>query len=451
MKKYLTILQLESYDILRFINWLIRNIYTKKTEDKIELVYTTKIKLITLASFVIGLLLTLYLFNLKVNILLSITIVFILYSQSYILIIIGTFLLKPLDYFLKYYEILIIKNKLSNCKNLKIVGITGSYGKTSTKEILYQLIKGKFKTLRTPESFNTIAGIKKTLDYELDSTYEVFICEMSAYKKGDIKNICKIVNPEYGILTGLAKQHLDRFGSFDNIVNTKFELYEAIDNKRNIILNINNLDISNEIKKRNIKESSEYIKARNIVISKSGSEFEITYKNKDYKISTKLFGYSNIENILGALTMALKLGIHLDYLVNQVENLNSIQNRFALKESGSTTIVDNTFSSNEITFKETIKTAEKVRGKKLLITPALVELGTEEELINSTIGKLAYKAFDKIILVGKNKRTIAFSKYFGSKPTYIDDTRKDYFETIESLKDKYDWIFLENDVTQNYN
>lgn len=451
MNRYLTILQLENYDILRFLKWVIFKFGSGRNNNKVKLVNTPKIKVIVLLTLTIGIILPVLVYYLTQNLFLVIIIAFILYTQTYILIIISTLLLKPLDYYFRIYEILVIKNILSNCKKLKVVGITGSYGKTSTKEILYQLIKDKFKTLRTPESFNTVAGIKKSLDYELDKSYELLICELSAYHKGDIKKLCDILNPTFGILTGITTQHLERFGSLKNIIKTKFELYDKIKNKINIVINTNNIYIVSEVNKRKLENVQRYLKPTNISFSKYGSEFEIVYKNKTYQVHTKLFGFSNIENIMGAFTMALKLGVDIDYLINRINNLIPIQSRFVLKENGNSTIVDNTFSSNEQSFKETVKVAETVKGKKLLITPCLVELGKDEELINNKIGMLADKAFDKIILVGKNTRTRAFSKNFKLKPEFINDTRKDYFETIEKLKSEFDWIFLENDITQNYN
>lgn len=451
MKKYLTILQLEGYDIARFLRWLIKGGVFNPTETKIKLVVTAKVKLIAIVTFVIGLLILLYIYKINNNLLLLTFSTIFLFLNTYILIILSTLVLKPLDYFFRIYEILTIKKRLSSCRELKVIGVTGSYGKTSTKEILYQLIKDKFKTLRTPESFNTIAGIKKSLHYELDNSYELLICELSAYQKGDIKRLCGILNPTYGILTGITTQHLERFGSLPNIIKTKFELYDYITNKKNVILNINSINVVSEIANRHLENMSEYLKATDISFSKSGSKFEIKYKNKSYKVSTKLFGFSNIENIMGALTMALKLGIDIDYLINRISNLTPIQSRFVIKDSGNSIIVDNTFSSNEQSFKETIRVAEAVKGKKVLVTPGLVELGKDEGLINDRIGVLADRIFDKIVLVGNNSRTTSFSKNFKSSPEFITDTRKDYFDCIEILKQKYDWIFLENDVTQNYN
>lgn len=450
LKLYLTILQLEGYDTLRFIKWIIKNYSTKTIEIKKNLVITPKIKLIILLSIISSILLFSFSFLISNSLIIPLLVIILIATQSYILFILSTLILKPFEYAFKTVSIIKTKYKIASNKKLKVIAITGSYGKTSTKEILYQLIKDKYKTLRTPESYNTILGISKMIDFELDETYEIFICEMAAYKKGDIRELCNMVPPHYGIVTGITTQHLERFGNLKNIATTKFELHESINNKGNIILNLNDQNIISEVKKRNIIKPIGYIKATNMSFSKNGSEFEFTYKNKRYQVATKLFGIFNIENILGALTMALKLNIDIEYLIKKINKLVPTQSRFVLKALDNSTLVDNTFSSNEATFKETIETAKMVNGKKALITPGLVELGEHEEKINFQIGSLAKDVFGKIILVGNNKRTQSFAKSFKTKPEFINNTREEYFKKINDLKDNYEWIFLENDLTQNY-
>lgn len=449
MKKYLTIIQLENYDIIRFLKWFFKNPFYK-SENKIDLKYTVKTKVLILMSTLINLLLIFFVYFVTKSTLLTILVSFILYINIYFSLILSVFIFKPLDYFYEVYSILKTKFALSKNKSLKIIGITGSFGKTSTKEVLYQLLKNKFKTLRTPESYNTVLGIAKTVDYELDKSYEIFICELAAYNKGDIKKLCNLVNPNYGILTGIAPQHLERFGSIRNIINTKFELYESIKNKENMILNLNDKSILREMGERNINIEND-IKVSKISFSKEGSQFQVTYKDKIYKISTNLFGYSNIENILLSLRMALKLGLDINYLIDRVKDLTPIKSRFTLINFDKTTLVDNTFSSNSHSFKETIKTASTLNGKKVLITPGLVELGSSEKVVNKEIGLLSNSVFEKVILVGKNARTLAFAEGFKGKVEFIDDNRKSYSEKIEDLKKNYEWLFLENDVTQNYN
>ena len=451
MKRYLTILQLENYNIIRYIRWLFNNIGVKKIEYKKDLKYTPKIKLIIGLSVLQFLYIIYALFSLTHNILITTVFSILFLTQFYLFFIISTMILLPIDYYFISRAINKTKQKILHSKKLQTIAITGSYGKTSTKEILYQLIKDKFKTLRTPESYNTILGIAKTIEYELDKTYEIFICEMAAYKKNDIKILCNMVQPHYGVITGLTSQHLERFGNFQNIIEAKFGLYDSIYNKNNIIFNLSNKHILSEIKKRNINKPNGYINASNIVLNKYGTSFEIKYKNKIYKIKTSLFGFSNIENILGALTMALKLNLEIGYLISKIENLNQISNRFELKKFGESTIVDNTFSSNEISFKEMLKTARKVNGTKVLITPGLVELGIDEAEKHYRLGLMINRIFDTIILVGNSNRTKSIAKGLKGNFEFIDDTRNEYVNKVNQLKNKYDWIFLENDLTQNYN
>lgn len=447
---YLSIFQLEGYDILRFLKWISLNFFTRNISRKKKLVYTFKTKLLLILSFVLFVFIfsfSLLVFKSYFN---SFLLTIIILTQFYLPLIISRLVLYPLEFMLIQIIISKTKNKIKSIKNLKVIGITGSYGKTSVKELLYQLVIGKYKTLKTPESYNTILGIFKIVDYELDDSYELFICEMAAYHKNDIKRLCKIVPPQYGILTGITTQHLERFENLENIVDTKFELYDFISNKNNIILNLNDVNISKEINKRNVSNSCSYLYYSNIIFSKNGTNFDLLYEGKKYKINTNLFGFSTIENLIGAITMALKIGIKMEDILNKIQKLVPVANRFMLRNYNKSTIVDNTFSSNEESFNEMVKTAKNVKGTKILVTPGLVELGNKEITINSEVGKLINNVFDKIILVGTNNRTKAFAKYLKNKPEYIPDDRKDYFEKIEELSKKYDWIFLENDITENY-
>jgi len=121
--------------------------------------------------------------------------------------------------------------------NLKVIGITGSYGKTSTKEFLYQILRQKYKVLKTPGSYNTLFGIYKVINHELDARYDFFICEMGAYKIGEIKELCDCVLPDFAILTGINEQHLERFGKIENTIKAKFEIVETLKDKATAAIN----------------------------------------------------------------------------------------------------------------------------------------------------------------------------------------------------------------------
>jgi len=288
------------------------------------------------------------------------------------------------------------------------------------------------------------------VDYELDKTYDYFICEMAAYHKGDIRKLCYMVPPDYGIITGIALQHLERFGNLKNIIKTKFELYDKIKNRDHIIFNLGNEEIAKEVKRRNIKNPKRYLRCSKKTFSKNGSSFDIEYQGRKERVETKLFGYANLENILGAVSLALLIGSDFKYLVEQIRNLKPYSNRSRLRNYGNSTLVDNTYSSSEAAFRETIKTAKDLKGKKALVTPGLVELGKSGVKIHKKLGEEARGVFDKIIIVGKNPRTIAFAAKLNQDVKFIKDDREEYTKNINKLKDNFDWIFLENDVTENY-
>jgi UDP-N-acetylmuramoyl-tripeptide--D-alanyl-D-alanine ligase len=447
---YLSIFQLEGYDIPRFLKWISKNPFVRKVPQKRGLIYTLKTKLLLTLSMLLVILIFLILDIATGNALLSLAIGVFILTQFYLPLTVSRALLYPIEYLIIRMNIEKTAKKIKSIKNLKVIAITGSYGKTSVKEILYQLIKDSHKTLRTPESYNTILGISKVVDYELDGSYEYFICEMAAYHLHGIQELCRIVPPNYGIITGITSQHLERFGNFKNIVETKFELYDFIADKKNVIFNTNDKNILNEIEKRKMTSPEGYLKVSNVRFSKSGSTFDLIYKERRFPIQTKLFGISNIENLMGAITMALKIGVKIERLVSLSSELKPVANRFVLRSLNRATVVDNTFSSNEQSFFEMIETAKNINGKKVLVTPGLVELGEKETSINSSIGKLSNSIFDKIVLVGNNNRTKSFAAGLKEKPEFIPDTRKDYFGNIEELSKEYDWIFLENDVTENY-
>lgn len=171
-----------------------------------------------------------------------------------------------------------------------------------------------------------------------------------------------------------------------------------------------------------------------------------------HTLETRLFGYGNIENLLAAICTSLLCGMTVDQIKKAVADIKPSTNRFEIITTSKASIVNNTYSSNISSFREMLKTAKVVKGDKVLVTPGLVELGNESIQIHSQLGKECSGGFQKIILVGKNTRTKAFAESVEKNTTveFIEDDRKSYFETIEALKKDYEWIFLENDITQNY-
>src|SRR5260221_6829967 len=259
-----------------------------------------------------------------------------------------------------------------------------------------------------------------------------------------------MIPPEYGVLTGITTQHFERFGSLDNTIKAKFELVDAIKEKNNIVLNLDDQNIVGELKKRNIKISENKISIKNINFDKNGSNSDLLINKKNHKIYTSLFGFANIKNIISAANISLKIGLSEKEIIDAIKNLKSFDNRNVLIQDTKATIVNNTYSSNIQSFKELIETAKQIKGKKVLVTPGIVELGSLESEVHKNLGSLSQNIFNEVILVGNNNRTKNLAKGLERNYKFINDNRKEYFNKIEELKKVYNWIFLENDVTENY-
>ncbi|HEX6977313.1 MAG TPA: UDP-N-acetylmuramoyl-tripeptide--D-alanyl-D-alanine ligase [Patescibacteria group bacterium] len=453
IKLNFAILQLEEYKYLRFLKWILKNFFKRSVPSKKPFVITQKVKYLAVLFTLISLAFPLLTLLITKSLLASFIVLLILLTQPYITLLFSLLLLKPYEMYNKNKTIENTRKKVTSFKNLKVIGITGSFGKSSTKEILYQILKAKFDVLKTPESFNTIFGIAKVVDLELDKNHEYFICEMAAYNIGEINTLTYMVPPTYGILTGITTQHFERFGSLENTIKAKFELVDAVKDKTNMVFNLNDENIQNELTKRKITNPTGFLKAQNIKFDKNGSSFDLFFGPKKYSVKTKLFGFASVKNIEAASSMAHKLGLSPSYIVERIKSLNPVDNRFVLSQTdGKAVIVNNTYSSNPQGFRETINTAKNIKGKKVLVTPGLVELGEMEKQTHIDLGVYAQNIFDKIVLVGKNNRTVSFSKGLNNEKIveFIEDNREDYFNTINKLKKEFDWIFLENDVTQNY-
>ncbi len=299
---------------------------------------------------------------------------------------------------------------LAAMPELTVVGITGSYGKTSVKFYLDTLLSAKYEVLTTPESYNTPMGVVKTINTSLKPTHQIFLCEMGARNVGDIKELCDIVHPKYGVITSIGPQHLESFKSIENIISTKFELADAIPSEGRIFLNDDNEYIRGHHENYNVitystsEDRGDY-RASSIKTSRKGTAFTVTAPDgESAEFTTKLIGAHNVVNIVGAIAVAHTLGVKLADLKIPVRRLSPVEHRLNLIEKGSYTIIDDAYNSNPVGAKAALDTlAMFEEEKKILITPGMVELGTEEEALNKVFGSQAAKAADEIILVGRRQ------------------------------------------------
>jgi len=349
-------------------------------------------------------------------------------------------------------------NKLNSMTNLDVIGITGSYGKTSSKNILNDILSSKYNSLPTPRNLNTPYGLIMTINNDLDKFDELFIAEMGAYKIGEIKELCDLVHPKYGILTKIGKAHLELFGSQENIQKGKFELIESLPSDGVAVLNADDsLQVSYELKNKvktlwvGIDNDADY-KATNIEVSNIGTKFELQMKGdkKKYKFETKLLGYANIYNILAGIALGHHLGIKIKQLQSAVKSVKPVEHRLEIKNNGGVYYIDDAYNSNPDGSKMALDVLKMMPGKKIIVTPGMIELGNIEDAENTKFGENMAGVCDEVILIG-DKQTKAIqkgleNKNYDKEHIHILEDVIDAFPLINKLKEKDTYVLLENDL-----
>lgn len=354
------------------------------------------------------------------------------------------------------------KRILKSYKDLKIIGVTGSYGKTTTKFILLRILSEKFNVVATPHSFNTPMGVVRTVRGDLKPQTQVFICEMGAKNVGDIKEICDIAHPQYGIITSVGPQHLDTFRSVDNVFKTKFELAdEVLKNGGEIFVNGSSAEIAarlngDEPYRVYGMETDREFYAENIVYGRGGSTFDLVLCGERVSVSTKLLGLHSVNDIVAAAAVAYKLGVSASEIQFAVSSLKPTEHRLELKNwNNGSLLIDDAYNSNPEGCLEAVRVLASFEGmRKVIITPGLIELGSREYECNYNLGLEAAKYCDTIILVGKNRskpmREAVESTDFDKSQLHIVSSFAEAMQIYAPTADRNSVVLLENDLPDNY-
>ena len=375
----------------------------------------------------------------------------------------ATLIITPFEKFVCYLYKKTCSKKIAKNPNLIKIGITGSYGKTSTKFYLKSFLEKKYKVCCPPSSFNTPMGITKVVLNNLNEDDEILIVEMGAVKKGEIKELCKMINPNHGIITSIGEQHLDTFKSLDNILNTKYELAEALNKDAFCVFNCANENTLKLYNKSTLKnkiavcgDKKSLLTAKDIVATENGLDFVICYNKKEYHTSTKILGEHNIQNILCSAGLALKMGVNIKQVLEVIENLQSAEHRLELKKlDNNVLIIDDSFNSNIQGTAVALKTLKLFNDRrKIVVTPGLVELGKREKIENIELGKRIADVADIVILVNKNQseniKQGLIESGFDDKNIYLQDSLFEVTNQFKTLLQSGDVVLLENDLPDNY-
>lgn len=336
------------------------------------------------------------------------------YCFSHAFAIAANTLLKPVEARInqKYYDD--AKRIIDGMPDLKIIGVTGSYGKTSTKHYLNRILSEKYDVLMTPGSFNTTMGVIRTIREYLKPYNEVFICEMGAKQPGDIKEICDLVHPSMGIVTAVGEQHLESFKTIENVQRTKFELVDALPADGLAVINddfpfVANRNVENVECIRyavSAKGAAQYT-AEDITYTPSGTSFSVvTPAGERLAFSTHLVGECNVSNLLAAIIVALRLDVPVEKIRYAVANIEQVEHRLNMKRTpGGVTIIDDAFNSNPTGSKMALDVLKMMTGgRRIIVSPGMIELGDRQEELNRKFGESIAVSADIAIIVGTYNR-----------------------------------------------
>lgn len=383
-------------------------------------------------------------------------------SSQWFLDIAANIINHPLEKGIGRYYIRDAERMLRERPDLKVIGVTGSFGKTSMKYYLQTLLQDRYNVLVTPGNFNTPLGVTRTVREYLKPVHEIFICEMGARRTGEIREICDIVHPDMGIITSVGPQHLETFHSMENIQKTKFELADALPAGGMLFLNGDNQYIQEMAAKYPdgilyySERSGAGYAAKDVSVSRFGTDFTVvTPEGESERFQMKLIGRHNVINVTGAIAAAHSLGISLRDLRVPVRKIQPVEHRMQMREYGSATLIDDAYNSNPVGSRAAVETLNMFEGIRILVTPGMVELGEKEKEYNRQFGAFAADCCDYILLVGKKHTEPimqgALQKGFPAEKCLAFDRLEEAMTYAGAVRGEgHKYILLENDLPDNY-
>jgi len=308
--------------------------------------------------------------------------------------------------------------------NPKIIAITASYGKTSIKNFIYQLLKEDFNCYKTPRSVNTIKGIVADINNNLPSNCDIYIVEAGARERGDIKEIAQFVENQYAVIGKIGEQHIEYFKTIENIIETKREILLSPKLEKAIIYD--------EIKDNIL----------NLKSTLNGIEWDLKYNDEVIHLSAPILGGFNSINLSLSFYIAKEFGISNDFLIRKIAKIEPIPHRLQKIEVGGKLIIDDSFNGNIEGMLESIQLAKQHKGRKVIITPGLVEAN---EKMNKQLAEAINETFDVVIVTGSLNRKILCENIKKPNKIYLADKTK--LEQVLAENTKIgDLILFSNDA-----
>lgn len=385
----------------------------------------------------------------------SITAICFLFSDA--VVILANYINKPFEEAINQKYIDEAKEFLRQAPFLKIIAITGSYGKTSTKNILGDMLKAQFNTLISPASYNTKLGLTRNIRASLIPITEIFVAEMGSKKFGEIGQIAEFVRPDMSVITSVGPQHMATFGSVENIKKEKGEVFNKLKKGGTAFVNlddeyIHSIPVPAGIKTvtYSVKKKADYY-LEDIYLDSTGYSFTLVARGKKQPMHSQLLGRHNLTNILAAAAIAAEMGVSLESIQFTTKNLRPVKNRLSTRTESGVLILEDAFNSNPVGAVAALDVLKQIEGgTKIIMTPGMIELGDLEEETHLEFGRAIAKTADIAILVGKkqtkNIRRGIEKEGFDPSKLHIVPNMKSAFRLKDEIAKPGDVVLIENDL-----
>ncbi|MCK9161956.1 MAG: UDP-N-acetylmuramoyl-tripeptide--D-alanyl-D-alanine ligase [Arcobacteraceae bacterium] len=327
------------------------------------------------------------------------------------------------------------KQRLKSFETLKVVAITASFGKTSIKNYLFQVISKKYNTYMTPRSVNTIAGILKDVNSDLPQDTQIYIAEAGARAKGDIEEITKFLEPQIAVIGSVGEQHIEYFKTLDNIIYTKMEILSSPRLEYGFVHE--SVPILKYPKIKKFPDSLKIIK-NNL----EGIWFDLEVDGKVEHFYAPILGSFNAINLTAVILVAHQLGMSIDEIKFALSELKPVAHRLELIKAGGKLILDDSFNGNLEGMLEGINLASMYNGRKVIVTPGIVE---STEVANITLAKAINRVFDLVIITGDLNKKI-FEKELKNKDLIFLKNKKELENVLAQETKLGDLILFANDA-----
>lgn len=357
------------------------------------------------------------------------------------------------------------RRRLQDRPDLTVVGITGSYGKTSTKFIVAELLRQKYSVYATPSSYNTPMGLCLAVNEHLEPQHQVLVLEYGIRYPGDMDELCDIAEPDASVVTTIGVAHFETMGSVDAIAAEKQILVERTQSDGPVVLNADDEHVDAMAAEADgpvwrisaTGRSDVDITAQNIHYDTEGTSFVVTDDTgAEATFRTSLLGVHNVTNVLLAVAVGRSMGMRLRQMAHAVERVEPIEHRLQLQKQGEVTVIDDAFNSNPVGARNAVEILDQMEGgRRVIVTPGMIELGDRQWEENKVFGThIADHNIDLAVLIG-DEQTAAIREGL-DEGKYPDDRVKVFpsFFDAQAFLDTYlepgDVVLYENDLPDQY-